>query len=143
MPKYKTGAFLQDWGTLPTETIIVLGYRTKIELLEGIKTNIPNIKASALKRLQESNFAKYIDKSENDGFVYYDEGRTLLYLKTWNHSIYSMGVFIHELSHLIDFIFKDKGMLEETEARAYQTEYLFSQIATRLDKIKLDKPTLL
>lgn len=139
MPKFKTGAFLQDWGTLPTETIVVLGYRTKEELLEGIKTNITGIKPAAFKSLAESNFAKYIEKAENDGFVYYDNGRTLLYLKSWNHTIYTVGVFVHELSHLVDFIFRDKGMLEETEARAYQTEYLFAQIATRLDKIKLDK----
>jgi hypothetical protein len=61
-------------------------------------------------------------------FVWKHDSRTLLWFLHWKNDWQHWDTLIHEVSHLVHDVFKEKEMADEDEAIAYQTEFLFREI---------------
>lgn len=128
--KAKKCHFMQGWGTYTNETFVCVGLDNK-EIVSGLK----KIGANDLCELVESYLKDTptgLVGGEHNGFVWEHDGKTILWLKDVPNNIQNTSVLVHELSHLIDKIFGRKALLEETEAKAYQFEYLFREIMKKL-----------
>lgn len=125
--------YVQEWGSYTNQTLVCVGM-TANEIV------------SASKKLKsDKEFIDFLDKDIRDevdklqidgsnGMFTEKNGASLLWLKVWENTWKSTGVLIHELSHAIYMILdKSKGMMDEVEAKAYQQEYLFHQIRSKLD----------
>ncbi len=128
--KQKSIIFIQDHGTYSNETVCCFG-GTKKDILAYLK----RIKAtkSAIQFVSKDFPEKY--PSENGFIIYSDNGQTVLWMFPYKNCWKFWDILIHELSHLVDVVLsKQKCMSEETEARAYQIEFLFKTIRRKLMK---------
>ena len=82
-------------------------------------------------------FDKHIeDNSDNLPRVFYDEGRTIMSFGNWANDWRHWDGLLHEVTHLIHAVLgHSKNMMDEDEARAYQTEFLFREIRRKLWKL--------
>lgn len=120
--------FIQGWGTLNNETLVCVGCEHK-EVIAFAKKN--KIKAEAITWL-EHHFSTLPEHPSTTGYTISDVSGTFLWLREYEDSWDYWETLIHEISHMLDFVFEDRKMTKETEARAYQHEYLFRQIRRKL-----------
>lgn len=120
--------FVQNHGTLSNETLVAIG-ATGDEMVAYLK----RIKAN--KGMIEWVRTWKDSKPSPTGWVRTEseKGWTVLWLRAYEDTWDYWEVMIHELSHLMDFVMNDqKSMQGETEARAYQAEYLFRSIRRKI-----------
>ncbi len=117
-------AFEIDWGTYPIKMHVCVGMDSKEikEYAEGIMSK------REFKRLEKDFF----DIDSYEGFYMRLEGLNLLYLERWGRHEDSKTL-IHELHHAVHIhLHNDRHMTNEIEALAYQMEYLYDQVVTKL-----------
>jgi len=120
-------SYLQDWGTFTNETFVVVGMTQK-EILADMRRR--KFKKDAIEAFSRQNKPN----GDETAFVWVRKGMTLLWLNGWRIDLEHYSTVVHETNHLIWEITRDKGMVEEAEMQAYQQEYLFLAIVTRLNK---------
>ena len=119
------GWFIQDWGTYSNQTLVVVGLKDP-EVIRLLRR---------LNRHSARAFVRQNPDYDSAGFVFHHNGRSLLWLPRWKNTGEDILTLIHETNHLIHYVLnKDKGMGNETEAQAYQQEYLFKNIRGRLNQ---------
>lgn len=132
--KLKKGAFYQGWGTYTNETVVAVNM-THDEITTWLKHNEARkgIISEWEKGKEENEKLLY---KEFSGMVWMDDttGATVLWMKEWKNEWKCFEVFVHELRHLVDGVFRSSKMLDEPEACAYQTEFLFREIRKKLQK---------
>ena len=136
----KKFAFFQDWGTYPTKTFVAVGMAHE-EILDAMRTM--GCKKSYIKRY-DASIGPDKDKAyePNGAFTWKARGNSglnLLWLSEWKNNMPWYANLVHETNHMIKRNLTDyRGMEDETEAQAYQQEYLFTRIAATCSKaIKL------
>lgn len=122
--------FIQDWGTYPNETMVVVGYGPKEirNILEKAGTG-----EQILKEYDESDCEEAAESSL--GFMTdFNNGSSLLWLASFDANNWDdFDVLVHEIMHLVQkCMIKMRGMEDEYEAQAYQLEYLFRSIRKKL-----------
>lgn len=123
--------FIQDWGTYSNETIVSIG-SSPGEVKRFME------KAKIKKEPKEWLLRKFdelenIKPSESGFCLLSDKGWTFLWLRDFDDTWDFWSTLIHEISHLIDHVLREhKLMWKETEACAYQTEYLFNSIRRKI-----------
>jgi len=55
--------------------------------------------------------------------------------KNWVDDYKHLKILVHEVSHMVDTVAENRNIVHETEARAYLTEHLFSEIRDVLNKL--------
>jgi len=100
-----------------------------------------NGKEEANKLLKKLNLNLEVDLSLFGGYCAdFDEyGEIFIYVKDWENTLDRNGTLIHEVSHAVDFIFKKLG-INDTETRAYYTEYLYKEFVYLLVENNSKKP---
>ena len=135
----KKFAFFQDWGTYSTETFVAVGM-THEEILAAMRT------MGCVKRninRYDASIGPDKDKAyEAHGAFTWKARRSelnLLWLHEWKNNMTWYSNLVHETNHMIKRNLTDYRLMEdETEAQAYQQEYLFTRIAAACSKaIKL------
>lgn len=64
----------------------------------------------------------------------------IMWLKEWKHEWYPAEVLMHEINHLKQFVFENKGIEDEREMESYFLESTFRTLRRRLFKeIKIKK----
>lgn len=114
---------MQDWGSYTNETLVIVGtdYDETIHLLHRLGAR------------QFAGVKKEMFTAGHRGCVLHTEGATLLWFPEWKNNWEHIDVLVHEISHLIFFVMmQGKGMEDESEAMAYQQEYLFKKIRQNL-----------
>lgn len=132
--KSKKSLFIQGHGTYSNETIVAIG-STNAEILAYAKRI--KAKPDAIKWIETWVGNENI-LSESGWIRYQSEGGwTVMWLRPFNDDCWEYWeTLIHELVHLVDFLLGDqKRMKDESEARAYQTEFLFRSIRRKLLKL--------
>lgn len=125
--------FVQEWGTYPNQTLVCVGL-TVDELI-----------AAAKKYKSNKNFMDWILKQKEmladkmigskGFFAYSPHCQSILWIKEWEDNWENMETLIHETFHAVyDMLGVNKGMTTESEALAYQQEYLFKQIRRFINK---------
>lgn len=138
----KKFAFLQDWGTYTTQTFVAVGLKHD-EILTAMRAM--GCEEQLVKRY-DAGMGRHKDTTEaydpNGAFVW--RGRppgsvNLLWMGAWKNNLTWYGNLLHETAHLVKFFITDyRHMEDETEAQAYQQEYLFQRVALTCAKaIKL------
>lgn len=126
MKNKKPLIFLQDWGTYPFETIVVVGGTIKdIE-------NFFKVKKFDFKEDLQNSLQKTIASVAVTVFDEVDK-TTLVWFK--KNSIKNMGIVAHEVLHLVNYVFKFLIITEE-EVFAYQMEYLVNNILKKAKGVK-------
>lgn len=128
--KQKPIIFIQDHGTYTNETVCCFG-GTKKDILAYLK------RIKSTKDAYQWILSDFDDeKPSEQGFVLSNShGHTLLWMFPYKNYWKFWEILIHELSHLVDVVLSDqKKMMQETEARAYQIEFLFRSIRRKLMK---------
>lgn len=126
MKNKKPLIFLQDWGTYPFETIVVVGGTIKdIE-------NFFKVKKFDFKEDLQNSLQKTIASVAVTVFDEVDK-TTLVWFK--KNSINNMGIVTHEVLHLVNYVFKFLIITEE-EVFAYQMEYLVNNILKKAKGVK-------
>ncbi len=128
-------AFIQEWGTYSNQTIVSVGmdvedmlkYLKRIKAKYEIVKNLAANKEVIEKFLLEKCASCHIDR---------ENGATILFFPEWKNDWEHWDTLIHEVTHLVHAVLgKMKNMMDEDEARAYQTEYLFREIRRKLWKL--------
>jgi len=133
--KLEKAIFIQEWGTYTNQTLVAVGSSTD-EMLRYLKKNKVNKASIDAFVADKQNLESQMQNSlglfcrPKDG----DAG-SILWLKNWDKNNWRCyEILIHELFHAVYGILgKDKGMLDEEEALAYQQEYLFGEIRRKLN----------
>jgi hypothetical protein len=124
MPHPSNKWFIQDWGTLPNETLVVVGL-TYERIVEEMKSN--DFHEDVIKA-----FSKAKPRSGANAWCWFEEGRSLLWIEDWRTDLDHLTTLVHETNHLVFQVARDKGAEEEMEFQAYQQEYLFENIVKKL-----------
>lgn len=133
--KKKSTIFIQDWGTYQNETLVVVGKTAKetIRWCKKIKVN------KKFLEWLENNLEKHEvhSKERNDpAFFMFGETNSVLFLEPYKDSWNYWETLIHETMHMVDYVLSALRLMEkETEARAYQQEYLFHSIRKKLQSL--------
>lgn len=133
MTKRRKFYFVQEWGTYSNETLVVVGM-TKDEILALLKRKKYN--KDIVNRFT-SHGPSLECFSTKAAFVWAPPqfGATLLYFPEWRFDWDHIETLVHEINHLLFFVLgQKKGMSDETEAMAYQNEFLFREIRRKLFK---------
>lgn len=125
--------FIQRWGTYSYDTIVAVGM-TKAQVLAWMKRSMPK-DAKALKEFEEDEGEAFEHIKESKGIFYrWESGRSVILLKRFNGSFFDLDVIAHEVHHAVFHFAKDLGLEDETEAQAYQFEYINRGIRQELYK---------
>jgi len=116
--------FIQEWGTLPNETLVVVGLTQK--------QIVARMKRSKFHKDVVEAFSRSEPLEDASAWVWLRQGRTMLWFPEWKNDWEHYNTLLHETNHLVYHIIRDKGMTNEIEAQAYQHEYLFDNIRRRL-----------
>ena len=125
----KPKVFLQDCGIFSNEIIVSAGC-PKEEILKYLK-KLPRVKKEAIEWIAKEERAFEVF-NRNTGATWYDNGRTLLLLGRPKDDWDYWECLIHEISHIVTFMARDKMFENEDECRAYLHEYLFHRIRRKL-----------
>jgi hypothetical protein len=123
-------AFIQDWGSYTNQTFVSVGMPIK-----------DTIRAMSQRKLNPHVIKNFSQCSSNVasgamGFVWHNEGRTILWLPDWKNDWEHWYTLIHETHHLVQHVLVHTNRMDdETDALAYQQEYLFRHIRERLQKL--------
>jgi len=134
--KKRKYTYVQKWGSYDLGTIVSVGTTIEeiIDYAEKSGTTKKNIKY--LKKYKEElrKVMKYA------GFFQNLPNGNLIWLKTYRHNPYFYQKLVHELFHAVySCLGKERRMMEEDEAMAYQQEFLFSEISKKLyDHFKIN-----
>ena len=113
-----------NWGTYPVKMHVCVGM-TEAEIKEYARGVMP---ISKYKKLEKDA----LSVEDFQGFYLRTDGLNLIYLDGWGKHKNTLTL-IHELHHAVHIhLHEDKRMTNEMEAMAYQMEYLFDQIVTKL-----------
>lgn len=133
----KKFCYVQGWGTYKNDTLVCIGM-SKPEII------------LALKRLGDAHLVipmanefkeKFKDRSRNNGWVFLHDGKTIMGLKPFEDTWTYWETLLHEVAHLVHNVLgKDRCMMDEDEARAYQQEFLFREIRRKLQNRYHKKP---
>jgi hypothetical protein len=122
-------SFIQDWGTYSNQTFVCVGLS-----FDEITRRLKQFgKAATIDWLNEETTTRERMKCAS-AFVWFKDGRSVLWLKAWANAWEHFDTLNHETVHLIDFVLTSKGMQDEMEGRAYQHEFLFREIRRALFK---------
>jgi hypothetical protein len=126
-------AYLQPWGTYRYDTAVIVGMN-KAETINAIRrlTKDSRIWRETVKEIEEDT---ELDKclSDNRGlFSWYENGTSVLWLKTWKSGWEYLDVLNHEVDHAIYYWCRHISIQDEAEAQAYQHEYLHREMRTHL-----------
>lgn len=124
----KKFSFVQDWGTYPNETFVVVGLAHK-EILAAMRRR--KFKKDAISAFAETGRP---NKDETASAFAWYRGPSVLWFPEWQIDLAHYANLVHETNHLVFDAARDKGMRYEPEAQAYQQEYLFSNIVVKLNK---------
>lgn len=128
--------YLQSWGTYSDETVVAVGASH-----EDILAWAKKIKAKPwiIKEIEEGKkkLEEYMDGRGCFIEMTGPTGRaTILWLRKWDRSLEDVSVLVHELSHAIDLVLvKALCMGDETEAKAYQLQFLYLAVLRELDRM--------
>ncbi len=124
----KKFSFVQDWGTYPNQTFVVVGLAHK-EILAAMRRR--NFKKDAILAFAKTGRP---DKGETASAFAWYMGPSVLWFPEWKIDLAHYANLVHETNHLIFDAARDKGMRHEPEAQAYQQEFLFIEIVKKLNK---------
>ncbi len=131
--KIKKIAFIQDWGTYVNETVITCNMSFD-EILVWMSKN--KLISEAIERFSKDREMVEDQMNKGSTVLWHREGYSVLIFKEFIDKWSFYETLIHEICHLIYIIMqKNKLMSDETEACAYQTEYLFRNIRRNFQKI--------
>lgn len=133
--------WIQGWGSYTPETLVVVGGYTH-DQITAIMKRIKGKKdiIAEWDKNKKDHDEKWLG-GQNHGVLWHHESATVLWLKEFNNTWDNFDTIIHEVSHMVDIVLRDgKKMSEETEACAYQTEFLFREIRRKLFKKFNAKP---
>lgn len=129
---------MQGWGTYSNQMVVVIGMNYD-ETVKALQRKHLRLKSEAIEafRKEEKEIRARITEGCN-GLFWSNEGRSLLWLREWTGDWQCYETLLHELYHGISAILhKNKGMIYEEEACAYQQEFLFREIRRKIQsKIK-------
>lgn len=134
--KNKKYAYIQNWGTYSNQTAVCVGM-SRQEIVNYLR-RIKSPAEMAVRFLERTaDFDKHIrNNSDTISKVFYDEGRSILSFADWKNDWQHWDYLVHEITHLVHNILGHyKNMMDEDEARAYQTEFLFIEIRRKLWKL--------
>jgi len=127
--------FIQDWGTYSDQMIVSVGMSTE-DLLSWVK-KLKDLKEGVVEILEE-NLKTMENRRDKGGFMRFTTEKcavSCLIILEWDRTLENNGLLVHELSHAIDFVLGNGKMMErETEAKAYQLEFLYLAIVRELDR---------
>lgn len=128
-------SFTQKWGTYRNETFVVVGmtHNQIIALMKRQKFHKEWI--TEFDKNKADNDSKWF-AGGNSGVTWLHEGKSILWFKTWKNDWFHWDCLVHEVSHLIDGILVEtRSMGNETEAKAYQFEYMFRNLRRKFYEI--------
>jgi hypothetical protein len=127
----KSYIYVQDWGTYNLDTLVCIG-TTHEQTKNWIDKNAGKGFREAFYKGVDSH--KEILEGGASGFVWYEDGYTILWLNDWVNKWHYHDTLMHECLHLIQFgLIEARGFEGENEAQAYQLEYLVRNIRTNLN----------
>lgn len=134
--KQRKFSYLQEWGSYTNQTYIAIGMNHN-EIVKDMKRR--NFGAHIIKifndQKKENDDRWFNPQVGNTGVCWFHDGKSLLWLPHWKNDWEHWDTIVHEISHLIfEVMCKGKNMTVETEAQAYQLEYLFRAIRRKLWK---------
>ena len=106
----------------------IVNYMRRIKAKIGIAENFVKAK---------TDIEEYINRRGDavGGLTHidYEHATTVLILPSWENEWKYLDVLVHEITHMVHAILgKCLNMMDEDEARAYQTEFLFKEIRKKL-----------
>jgi hypothetical protein len=127
--------FILNWGTYPQDTLVLIGTPHR-EWLKVAK--IYSKKKDLLSWVEQEAMSEDISpifKTSKGMFIYSpDHSYSMLWLAEWDSEWVNYETLMHELHHAVHLMLgKKRGMADETEALAYQQEFLFRQARRKLD----------
>jgi len=129
--KYKVGSI---FFSIPLyaglDIMVIVGARNKEDVLKKFKHW--KIDPGVTKRWLEEPLLDELLKQEAGSILFKDKLEIIYFFREWKDTPYFQKVLVHEVSHMVDTIAKNKNFVEETEARAYLSEYLFDTIRKSL-----------
>lgn len=132
--KLKKGAFYQNWGTYTNETLVAVNM-SHVEIVRWMKTHKAKPEIIAEWEEGKEDNEKIFLTDQHKGVTWTSKnGASLLWFKKWENTWDCFETLVHETRHLVDAVFKDKRMLEEAEACAYQQEFFFRELRRKLEK---------
>lgn len=126
----KKKIFIIDCGTYTNEVLVAVNQKYD-EIIKYLKED-RQVSDKNVKEFSESK--DYIEKTtkSNPGFViYFDSGFMLLWLKLKRLDWRFYEVLLHECSHIVNFVFREKK-INDDEAFAYQLEFIFKTIRQKI-----------
>lgn len=135
----KPFGFVQDWGTFPDQTLVVIGVKSKNDIIEiarkvgGHKKLLEKLKDMGEPPLECAGFFEYLG----------DGCGSILYMKTYKDDWTFWGTLMHELHHAVFYTLqRHRSMDAEKEALAYAQQDLFQNIRRKLQFPQKDRVTL-
>jgi len=136
MKKQKKKAYLQDWGTYSNQTVVSVGmnFQDMLNYLHKIKSKF-SIAENFVKN-KENIDLRLGDQVGGLAHIDHQNSTSIIMFLTWKNDWPNWDSLNHEIAHVVHGILgKDKNMMDEDEARAYQHEYLFKEIRRKLWKL--------
>ena len=125
--------FIQDCGTYSNEILVGIGVNKKEVLVFAKKKRF---KKDVIKWIEEDEDIFKIKELNKGLFCYNDKaGCSILLLNPYSECWDYWETLIHEISHIVHKITKDKMMLHEDEAKAYLSDFLFRKIRRKIQGV--------
>lgn len=123
--------FVQDTGIFTDEFVVAIGYN-HAEILEELKQIKATKEVFDFVRSTKQKFEEYV-KGNSGGVFFNEEGKAILmHFQKWSDTWDFWEVLLHECCHVVQGLEDAKNIIEEVEARAYTTQYLFRKIRRKL-----------
>ena len=128
--KPKKVAYLQGWGTYTNQTLVLVGMSFN-EILAHLKRIRADIEVAKEFAKSKEELVAYME--EKTAFTFSFDSLSLLWLPDWKNNWKHLDTLVHEVCHMVHSVLgKNKNMMDEDEARAYQTVFLFREIRRKL-----------
>lgn len=124
--------FIQSWGSYSNETFVCVG-TTHDEIVKAMKKlKLSKDVIREFDKEKKEHDEKWLT-DDNNGMMWFNDGRSVLWFKDWKHDWGHIDTLIHECYHAVhNILHKQKNMKDEEEACAYQLEYLVRSIRRKL-----------
>ena len=129
--KKKSKHFITACGTYPNQILISVGgtYKEMVDYLVKEKIDITDFQEF------KEHIENFTGKGDKGFEMMNEKGQILLYLKEFKDNWETYEVLLHEVCHIVQDLFDQRGMVGEKEAFAYELEYLFRNIRKLLNHL--------
>ena len=104
-------------------------YNAEVHIIYNCTHDEMNKKLNKLYKNIEEDKEQCVNKAECFRLIHYNNYKNyILWFLDFKIKADTLYVIAHEVSHLVDNVFEDRGVKNDTEARAYYLEYWVRQL---------------